>query len=106
MEKDLISRQGHIDLLLIRTVCVIDSAVKQSAVLCKQLLLSAAAAPSGGEEGDGTWWGWRGSFHMSSPPDCQAGAAERPREDQEDQRSGVSYSDSCTFLFSQTTVSR
>lgn len=49
-------------------------------------------APSGGEEGDGARRGRRGGLHLSGPQDHQARAADRPGQDQEDQRSGVSLS--------------
>lgn len=53
------------------------------------------AAPSGGEEGYGARRGRRGRLLVSRPPDPQAGAADRPGKDQEDQRSGVSSQSRC-----------
>lgn len=53
--------------------------------------VSSVAAPSGGEEGHGARRGRRSVFLLSGPQDHQACAADRPGEDQEDQRSGVSF---------------
>lgn len=63
---------------------------------------SCFGVSSGGKEGYGSRGRRRGALFMSGLQDPQTSTVDRPRKDQEDQRSGVSMSDTASVLMSWT----